>query len=135
MIQVYNNPRGVLLKSTDIINLVGILTSEPYVERALSHLRSLRSTHSLNVDLENPDAPLVPTLHVLFSQNLPPTLVPRVYPFPASPATVNNVRDDLITWIADEALAGDRDAAEWVLLCLIGRTYAFSCHSPSSQLM
>jgi hypothetical protein len=63
----------------------------------------------------------VPTLHVLFSQRLPLTIVPRPYP-----ATVNMsaVQEDLISWVAEEALGGDRDAAEWVLLTCIARVYA-----------
>lgn len=61
---------------------------------------------------------LVPTLHVLFSQPVPSTLVPRTYP---SDALAKGIRDDLITWIAEQGLAGDREAAEWVLLCTIAK--------------
>jgi hypothetical protein len=35
--------------------------------------------------------------------------------------SINGVRDELIAWIADEALAGDRMTAEWILLCVISR--------------
>lgn len=43
------------------------------------------------------------------------------YPFPASN---DSVHDDLVDWIAEEGLGGDRDAAEWVLLACIARVYA-----------
>ena len=33
------------------------------------------------------------------------------------------LRDELIAWIASEALGGDLDAAEWVLLTSIARVY------------
>ena len=56
---------------------------------------------------------LFPTLHVLFHKTLPKHIVPGDFPLPGfSPST----RDSLISWLADEALQGDRDAAEWILL-------------------
>lgn len=63
----------------------------------------------------------VPTLHVIFIRPLPPTVVLRTYPYGPSQNTVDGVRNELIAWIADEALAGDREAAEWVLLTSIAR--------------
>ncbi|KII88881.1 hypothetical protein PLICRDRAFT_109472 [Plicaturopsis crispa FD-325 SS-3] len=86
------------IKSTEVYTFVGILTLE-----------------SLNPELES--TPDVPTLHVLFSRPHLPTLVPR--PYPADDIT--QVRVDLINWIAEEALGGDRDAAEWALLVAISR--------------
>lgn len=83
-----------------------------------------------------------PTLHVLFSQvHKPPVLArsfPRVKrpiqdiqnihairseaePSPHIAADNAQVRDDLISWIADEALGGDQAAAEWALLSCIAR--------------
>ncbi|RDB21489.1 Mini-chromosome maintenance complex-binding protein [Hypsizygus marmoreus] len=100
-VQVKIYDAGDSLRSTDVVTFVGILTSEP-----------------IQADLELATPSLVPTLHVLFFQPVPPTIVPRVYP---SPSATPELRDELITWIADEALAGDRDAAEWVLLCAIAR--------------
>jgi len=44
---------------------------------------------------------------------------------------INIIREELITWIADEGLAGDRSAAEWVLLCTIARVR--SRHPPILQ--
>lgn len=65
---------------------------------------------------------LVPTIHVLYSLPLGPTIVDREYPvtFPP-PKPKEDIRDELITWVADEGLAGDRDAAEWVILCALAR--------------
>ncbi|RDB15125.1 hypothetical protein Hypma_005192 [Hypsizygus marmoreus] len=93
------------LRSTDVVTFVGILTSEPCVNR--SPLLYVLTLFSIQADLEL--ATLVPTRHVLFFQPVPPTIVPLVYP---SPSATPELRDELITWIADEALAGDRDAAE-----------------------
>ncbi|GLB35181.1 putative mini-chromosome maintenance replisome factor [Lyophyllum shimeji] len=102
-IKIYESRRtGESLKATDLYTFVGILTSEP-----------------LHADLELAHPPFVPTLHVVFSQPVRTTIVPREYPL-ASPTT-SELRDELIAWIADTSLAGDRDAAEWVLLCGIAR--------------
>ncbi|KAG6861875.1 hypothetical protein C0995_010581 [Termitomyces sp. Mi166 len=101
-IKIYNTDTGPdAFKSTDIHTFVGILTSEP-----------LPPTLELDTHV------LVPTLHVLFSQPLPPTIIPRVYP---STHRSQVIRDQLIAWIADTSLAGDLDAAEWVLLSIISR--------------
>jgi len=65
---------------------------------------------------------MVPTLHVVFSRPTPPTLAERSYPLLSDPlGSIENLRRNLISWIAEEALAGDYDAAEWVLLCAIAR--------------
>ena len=67
----------------------------------------------------------VPTLHVLFSRPQEPA------PYPYTPSELEDgvaetyhgriamIRDDLLSWIANEGLGGDRDAAEWILLTLI----------------
>ncbi|KAF5386600.1 hypothetical protein D9615_001723 [Tricholomella constricta] len=100
-IKIYDNPCAAdSFKSTELHSFVGILTFEP-----------------LHADLELDTPGLVPTLHVLFSRPVPTTIVPRVYPdFPAK-----TIRDELIAWIAASSLAGDHDAAEWVLLSSIAR--------------
>lgn len=36
---------------------------------------------------------------------------------------VADLREELIDWIATEALAGDRNVAEWILLSVLGRVY------------
>jgi hypothetical protein len=67
-------------------------------------------------DTTEGNKPLVPTLHVLFSR-------PHSYVSPlngVSPPSVQ-LRDELINWIADEALGGDRDAAEWILLAAVAQ--------------
>ncbi|KDQ60574.1 hypothetical protein JAAARDRAFT_31540 [Jaapia argillacea MUCL 33604] len=98
-IQVKIYDKGDTLKSTDVVTFVGILTTE--------------STHS---DLD--ESISVPTLHVLFWKSHPRTLLPRSYPVDG----VDGVRGQLISWIATEALGGDTDAAEWILLVCIART-------------
>ena len=61
---------------------------------------------------------LVPTLHVLFMR-------PHTHEASSTSATSQissaEIRDELISWIAEEALGGDREAAEWVLLVSVGR--------------
>ncbi|KAJ7929359.1 putative alanine racemase-domain-containing protein [Mycena leptocephala] len=103
-VKVYDTSRAELFKSTDVVILVGILTME-----------------SMTSELESQDAITVPTLHVLFSRPLPLTIVPRAFPCSPTVSTFQTLRDDLISWIANEGLAGDKDAAEWVLLNIIGK--------------
>ncbi|KAJ6618233.1 putative alanine racemase-domain-containing protein [Mycena sp. CBHHK59/15] len=103
-VKVYDASRAELLKSTDAVTMVGILTMEP-----------------MTAELESPNAVVVPTLHVLFSRPLPLTIVPRVYPYSPASSTFQKLREDLISWIADEGLGGDRVAAEWVLLSVIAK--------------
>ncbi|KDQ19812.1 hypothetical protein BOTBODRAFT_27237 [Botryobasidium botryosum FD-172 SS1] len=107
-------------KSTEIYTFVGVLTSESRPELAPSE-----------------NAPVYPTLHVLFSIPRPPTITPFPYPFSAgSPEAspigdvplqadvdhgVLELRNELISWIADEALGGDKEAAEWVVLTCVGK--------------
>ncbi|KAH0584139.1 hypothetical protein H2248_009701 [Termitomyces sp. 'cryptogamus'] len=98
-IKVYNSADA--FKSTEIHTFVGILTSEPF---------------NTNLELDTPV--LVPTLHVLFHHPVPPTIIPRVYP---SVSYSRAIRNELIAWIAHTSLAGDLDAAEWLLLSIISR--------------
>ncbi|KAG7452905.1 uncharacterized protein BT62DRAFT_925445 [Guyanagaster necrorhizus] len=87
-------------KPTDIVTFVGILSSE-----------------SLHTDLDGSTSTLVPTLHVLFSRPVSSTVIPHNV---ASNLDAD-LRSELIDWIAHEGLAGDREAAEWVLLCCLAR--------------
>ncbi|KAJ7043326.1 putative alanine racemase-domain-containing protein [Mycena alexandri] len=103
-VKIYDTSRTDLLKSTDIVTLVGILTME-----------------IMTSESESPNAIAVPTLHVLFSRPIPLTVVPRVFPYSPSASTCETLRDQLISWIADEGLAGDEEAAEWVLLNTIAK--------------
>ncbi|KAK2467094.1 hypothetical protein APHAL10511_001352 [Amanita phalloides] len=97
-------------KSTDLIEFVGVLTSEPY-----------------SGDIEQPSTAFVPTLHVLFSTSLPITIIPHYYPAVSLP-DADILRQELLDWLAEEALAGDKCAAEWILLCAIARVQ--SRHPP-----
>jgi len=36
---------------------------------------------------------------------------------------MDGLRQELIDWLANEALAGDKVAAEWILLCAIARVF------------
>jgi hypothetical protein len=63
---------------------------------------------------------VVPTLHVLFVRE------DRLNILEAPKDSIQQpVREELLDWIANEALGGDRDAAEWVLLTCVARVYAF----------
>lgn len=87
----------------------------------------------MTAELESPNAIPVPTIHVLFTRPLPLTIVPRVFPYVPPVPPFQKLRDDLISWIADEGLAGDRDAAEWVLLCIIAKVYVCSLQIGETQ--
>lgn len=64
----------------------------------------------------------MPTLHVLFVREH------RLDIFVALPDPCQHqIREELLSWVAEEALGGDRDAAEWVLLTCVARVYAFPC--------
>ncbi|VDB87185.1 unnamed protein product [Peniophora sp. CBMAI 1063] len=88
-------------KTADVLDFVGILHSELY--------------HSESEEESASDV-LVPTLHVLFMR-------PHIHetPYQTAPSFDAMLRDELIAWIAEEALGGDREAAEWVLLTSIAR--------------
>ncbi|KAJ7470418.1 putative alanine racemase-domain-containing protein [Mycena latifolia] len=103
-VQVKIYDRVDSLQATDVVTWVGILTMEP-----------------MTAELESPNALPVPTLHVLFSRELPPTIAPRVFPYCPVVSTLQTFRGKLISWIANEGLAGDKDAAEWVLLSIIAK--------------
>ena len=104
-----------MLKPTDLVTFVGILTKEPCVPSTQFGKHVLTRPCRLNTESDTPAE--VPTLHVLFSRLHGPSLVLRSYP---SPAAVQ-IRNELVNWIASEALGGDIDAAEWVLLTSIAR--------------
>ncbi|KAH8102871.1 mini-chromosome maintenance replisome factor-domain-containing protein [Cristinia sonorae] len=93
---IYDTQVGQNLKATDIVTFVGILTNE---------LMSLESED---------ESLVVPTLHVLFLAAPKHCSIPALYP-----SSTSQVRQQLIDWIAEEALGGDLNAAEWtLLLCL-----------------
>ncbi|KAG8925683.1 hypothetical protein FRC02_009477 [Tulasnella sp. 418] len=109
-------------KPTDVVTFVGVIAFDSPSSSAF-------------------DAPetseRVPTIHVLFSRPHENTIAPFRYPMIArddsrndsevwSEDRVREVRDDLIKWIADEGLCGDRDAAEWVLAVAVSRVHSRS---------
>ncbi|CCM03825.1 uncharacterized protein FIBRA_05974 [Fibroporia radiculosa] len=125
-VKIYDSNFGSeALKSTDLVTFVGILTTESSVsltyapsDRLTARVRSSSSSVDIDSTAE------VPTLHVLFIRSHPHSLISRPYPcvLQEPPALYTaQLRDDLLTWIAEEALDGDRDAAEWVLLACIAR--------------
>lgn len=63
---------------------------------------------------------IVPTLHVLFTREHRLDILEA-----PKDAIEQHVREELLDWIAEEALGGDRDAAEWVLLTCVARVYVF----------
>ena len=63
---------------------------------------------------------VVPTLHVLFVREDRLNILETPKDSIEQP-----VREELLDWIASEALGGDRDAAEWILLTCVARVYAF----------
>ncbi|EGN96137.1 hypothetical protein SERLA73DRAFT_185710 [Serpula lacrymans var. lacrymans S7.3] len=97
-VKIYDHSAAQNIKPTDIVNFVGILTSEP-------------------IYLEMDSPPEVPTLHVLFHEPQPAVEKLLGPPVP----NISETRDNLINWISKESLGGDRDAAEWVLLAIIAR--------------
>ncbi|KAI0362760.1 hypothetical protein OH77DRAFT_1585098 [Trametes cingulata] len=128
-VKIYDREGVDSFKSTEVVTFVGILSSEP-----------------CNLDQTSPSPTDAPTLHVLFTQPHTPTVLSRPFPrverpipeahvvsadkhMPERVAEDNNqIREELISWIADEALGGDRVAAEWVLLSCISRVQ--SRHPP-----
>ncbi|GAA5900559.1 uncharacterized protein JCM6883_002882 [Sporobolomyces salmoneus] len=100
---------GDKLRSTDVYEFVGILG-----ETSLSN--------GFDVFEHGDDAPppqVVPALHVLYA-------LPAPSPLDLSSIQdldFGSVRHELIEYIAEEALEGDLEAAEWLLLALIARIH------------
>ncbi|KAG1882914.1 putative alanine racemase-domain-containing protein [Suillus subluteus] len=96
-VKIYDNEAAQSLKATDVVTFIGILTSE-------------------SLDSEAVSSPMVPSLHVLCHKVQSTD--------DASPTEeLATVRDDLIKWIADEALGGDEVAAQWLVLELSAKVY------------
>ena len=74
------------------------------------------------------EALVLPTLHVTHLQTpileIPPGLTGN---------TTTAIYEDLVNWVSQEALAGDKDAAELIILCSIARVWVnlsiFMLHS------
>ncbi|KAF8436900.1 putative alanine racemase-domain-containing protein [Boletus edulis BED1] len=95
-IKIYDSAGVENLHSTDVVTFVGIASSEP-------------------LSMEDDSSPEVPVLHVLCYQ------VDSASPIPAN--VDPSVREHVIKWISSEALGGDDDAAEWVLLQLTSKVH------------
>jgi hypothetical protein len=85
-------------------------------------------TCRLSVCFSAAEPTTVPTLHVLFYREHPITIYDFPYPSPLrtepeSSISFLELRQQLVSWISEEALGGDTDAAEWILLALIGKVY------------
>lgn len=106
------------------MSFVGILSSESCVLMNFASYTSHSCSFFTSSDLPSPIN--VPTLHVVSSRSIPITILPRIFPDPSLVSSINTLREGLISWIADEGLAGDRIAAEWVLLCIIARVYVLA---------
>lgn len=88
------------------------------------HFSTERSTRLYCEDLE-PSSEIIntiPTLHVLFTRETPSIIIPRSFLGSPPSSDPRKTRDELLTWIAEEALGGDKDAAEWMLLSAIAKT-------------
>ncbi|OJA18869.1 hypothetical protein AZE42_08571 [Rhizopogon vesiculosus] len=96
-VKIYDNEAAQSLKTTDVVTFIGILTSE-----------------SLNSEVGS--SPMVSALHVLCH---------KVQSTSDGSTTdeLATARDDLIKWIADEALGGDEVAAQWLVLELSAKVY------------
>ena len=74
-----------------------------------------------SISIEDDSSPEVPVLHVL------------CYQVASASATLTNVdpsvRTDLVDWISSEALGGDNDAAEWLLLQLASKMFVLQIYS------
>ncbi|KAI0320188.1 mini-chromosome maintenance replisome factor-domain-containing protein [Amylostereum chailletii] len=111
--RVYDSLGNHAPKTADVMEFVGILSTE--------------QLHTVDIETEESSPVDVPTLHVLFAR--PHSLAPPTSTTVAS----TDIRDELIAWVADEALGGDRDAAEWIIISSIARVQSRirSLHPPS----
>ncbi|KAI6167199.1 mini-chromosome maintenance replisome factor-domain-containing protein [Pisolithus thermaeus] len=98
-IKMYDNQSAQLLKPTDIVTFVGILSSEPVC-----------------AEFSSPSE--VPVLHVICHQTI--TESPQNIKEPRS------VRRELICWISEHVLGGDDLAVEWLLLQLSSKVHTRS---------
>ncbi|KXN90462.1 Mini-chromosome maintenance complex-binding protein [Leucoagaricus sp. SymC.cos] len=106
-VKIYDSRLAEGIKASDICTFVGILTRELLHTEDLEEFADASET--------------IPTLHVLHIRETASTIIPRS--FPASfPSGAYQVRKELINWIANEALGGDTDAAEWILLSAVSKT-------------
>ncbi|RXW24142.1 hypothetical protein EST38_g1703 [Candolleomyces aberdarensis] len=101
-VKIYDPAQSEPLRATDLYSFIGILGTEPW-----------------STSLEPTSSAPVPTIHVVFSRRIAPTIVPRLFPDPS--LQDSTIREQLISWIAQEGLSGDQLAAELVLLSIISK--------------
>jgi len=117
--QLYD-PALTSFKPAELYNFIGLLSFEEYVwPPQLLQITSHVSNHRTSED-DNAEISETPTLHVLFAEPLPLTLLSPQFPGNQLYDSAE-IRAELIRWIADEALAGDPLAAEWIVLSIISR--------------
>ncbi|KAL4074577.1 putative alanine racemase-domain-containing protein [Scleroderma yunnanense] len=96
-VKIYDNASAQILRTTDVVTFIGILSSEP-----------------LSSELES--SVEVPILHVICHKAAAPD-IPHI-PEP------HNVRRELVDWLSKYALGDDDLAAEWLLLQLTSRVHS-----------
>ncbi|GAA5874258.1 hypothetical protein JCM3774_000922 [Rhodotorula dairenensis] len=97
------------LKTTDVREFVGVLGATSW-STGLEDPSSADGSDSILT---------VPALHVLFSSPAPRPTLPE---HPTSAEARESIRKELVDYLAAN-LAGDRDAAEWLLLALVARIH------------
>ena len=107
------------LKPGEVYTFVGILDTAEYVRRIESiYLPDMPPREEDDVSGRFTE---IQTLHVVFAVD--GSTIPQSAGILSKPAQIdpsNAVKSALVTWLAEEALAGDRDVAQWVLLMTIG---------------
>ncbi|KAI0031901.1 mini-chromosome maintenance replisome factor-domain-containing protein [Vararia minispora EC-137] len=112
-LKIYDMPSDNVLQAGMVADFVGILHSEPW-------RREDEATDA--------EQTMAPTLHVLFFRRHDHSFTLHTTNIPFA-----ELRNELITWIAREALGGDEDTAEWALLIAIARmqSYTSVLHPPT----
>ncbi|KAF9073610.1 mini-chromosome maintenance replisome factor-domain-containing protein [Rhodocollybia butyracea] len=106
---IYSNQADSELKSTDVARFIGLYESERETLHVLFHLRE----------------DIVQKPYQIYPLSLVDTK-PESSDKKEDLDDIKILRNELISWIADESLAGDKDAAEWVLLSIISRVQSRS---------
>ena len=99
---------------------MGILDTAEHVHRhGLIHLPDILCREEGDI---NGEFTKIPTLHVLFAVDA--SAIPQsagILSKPAQNGPSNAIKGALVTWLAEEALAGDEEAAQWVLLMTVSQ--------------
>ncbi|BGP22901.1 hypothetical protein JCM10295v2_001792 [Rhodotorula toruloides] len=95
-------------KTTDVCEFIGVL-GETSLRNAFDELSDSASSWTSTV----------PALHVILTR---PASKPTLPASPTEKEAREAIRKELVAYLA-ESLAGDSDAAEWVLLALVSRTH------------